>query len=231
MQNAVEKRMRRDVDAARGEEAGAALEQVERGVDLDVGVARERAQFGGRLVGIAGDPQEALDQQRHFMRQRRLRAERGLFEEAVGDLADRAAADGVDAGDRQEVGDQRVRRLGIGARQRREHALVFRARAGGLDREHVEVALERGPSRLKSLTSRRFQAGARSSAVDQRGEQADVAHADFGRGHAVTRRVASSPSESISASAAAVSVRPNDSMPACRNSLGPSSPWRKTGPR
>ena len=40
----------RDVDAARGEEAGAALEQVERGAEVELGVGRERAQLGGGLV-------------------------------------------------------------------------------------------------------------------------------------------------------------------------------------
>ena len=57
-------------------------------------------------------------------------AERRLFEEAVGDLADRAAADGGDAGDRQQIGDQRMRGLRIGAGQRRQHALIFRPLAG-----------------------------------------------------------------------------------------------------
>ena len=62
------------------------------------------------------------------LRQRGLRAERGLLEEAVGDLADRAAADRRDAGDREEIGDERMRRLGVGAGERGEHALIFRAR-------------------------------------------------------------------------------------------------------
>ena len=72
-----------------------------------------------------------------------LRAERRLFEEAVGDLADRAAADGGDAGDRQQVGDQRVRRLRIGAGERGQHALIFRPRMRGADGEAVEVLRQR----------------------------------------------------------------------------------------
>ncbi len=110
-------------------------------------------------------------------------AERGLFEEAVGDLFDRTAADGVDAGDREQVGDQRVRRLGLGARHGREHALVFRVRGAGLDREHVEVALE--PSGAVEILDQPALPGRREvEAFHQRGEQADVAHADFGRGDA-----------------------------------------------
>ena len=121
----------RDVDAARGQEAGAALEQVERGIERDLGVARERAQLGRRFVGIARDGEEALDQRARLLRQRGLRAERRLLEEAVGDLADRAAADRADAGDRQEIGDERVRGARIGAGERRQHALIFRARVRG----------------------------------------------------------------------------------------------------
>src|SRR5262249_61714642 len=90
-----------DVDAARGEKAGAALEQIERGVELEAGVARKRAQVGRRLVGIAADGEEFFDQRPGFTRQRSLRAERCLLEKAVGDLAHRAPADSGDAGDRK----------------------------------------------------------------------------------------------------------------------------------
>ena len=96
------------------------------GVEAELGVGGERAQLDRGLVGIAGDAEEALDQRARLARQRGRRAERRLFEEALGDLADRAAADRGDAGDRQQVGDQRVRGLRVGAGQRRQHALVFR---------------------------------------------------------------------------------------------------------
>ena len=109
--------------------------------------------------------------------------ERGLLEKAVGDLADRAAADGVDAGDREQVDHQRVRRLGIGARHGRQHALVFRARAGGLDRQHVEVALETAGA-VEILHQAALPGRREIEAFDQRREQADVAHADFGSAHA-----------------------------------------------
>ena len=71
------------------------------GAERELGVGGERAQLGRGLVGIAGDGEEALDQRARLARQRGAGAERRLFEEAVGDLADRAAADRVDAGDRQ----------------------------------------------------------------------------------------------------------------------------------
>ena len=54
-----------------------------------------------RVIRIAGDREEILDQGAGRFRQGGRRAERGLLQEAVGDFADRAAADGGDAGDRQ----------------------------------------------------------------------------------------------------------------------------------
>ena len=53
--------MRRDIDAARGEEAGAGLEQIERGRERDLGVGRERAQARARRRDRRRC-QEALDQ-------------------------------------------------------------------------------------------------------------------------------------------------------------------------
>ena len=51
-----------------------------------------------------------------------LRTLGGLFEEAVGDLAGAAAADRRDAGDRQQILDQRLGAGVVGALQRRQHA-------------------------------------------------------------------------------------------------------------
>ena len=112
-----------------------------------------------------------------------MRAERRLFEEAVGDLLDRAAADGIDAGDREKVDHQRVRGLGFGARHRREHAFVFGTRAGGLHRQHVEIALEAAGA-VEILHQAALPRRREVEAFDQRGKQADVAHADLGRGDA-----------------------------------------------
>ena len=49
------------VDAARSHEADAAFELVDRGGDVEFGVIGQRAQLRDRIVGIAGDSQEALD--------------------------------------------------------------------------------------------------------------------------------------------------------------------------
>ena len=91
------------IDAARGQEAGAAFEQVDgrRQRFRHVAFAGERAQRGRRLVGLAGNAEEAFDQRAHVARQFGADAKRRLFEEAFRDLGDRAAADRVDAGDRQ----------------------------------------------------------------------------------------------------------------------------------
>ena len=176
----------RDIDAARGEEAGAALEQVERGSERDLGFGRERAKLGGGFVGIARHRQKFFDQGAGLARQRVGGAERGLLEEALGDLADRAAADRADAGDREQVGDQRARAFRIGAGQRREHALVLRLCVGGGEREHIKVVRERGLA-VEVLHQAALPRRREIERRDQRGEQPDVAEADFRRRHAVVR--------------------------------------------
>ena len=121
---------------------------------------------------------------RDLVRQARARAERRLFEKAVGDLADRAPADRADAGDREQIGDQRVRALRIGAGERRQHALIFRPLLRGDHREAFEVvrqiALAVEVLHQPALPRRR-----EFERADQRGEQADVAGADVGLGEAV----------------------------------------------
>ena len=66
-----------------------------------------------------------------------------LFEEAIGDFGNRAAADIGGAGDRHQVGDQRQRRLAVGAGQRGEHALIFVAAGRGRQRQPLDI-LRRG---------------------------------------------------------------------------------------
>ena len=95
-------------------------------VERELGVAREGAQLGGGRVGSPPMARNRSISARISCGSERLRAERSLLQEAIGDLADRAAADRGDAGDRKQVGHQRVRGLGIGAGERREHALIFR---------------------------------------------------------------------------------------------------------
>src|SRR5262245_705459 len=73
------------VDTARSQEAGAALEQVERAVELERAVLRDRTQLCRRFVGVSRDGEEALDQRAGLAWQRGLGAERGLLEEAIRD--------------------------------------------------------------------------------------------------------------------------------------------------
>ena len=134
---------RAHVDAAGGEEAGARFKEINRRGERNFGVGGERAQFAGSFIGIAGKRQETFDQRAGLAWQARRRIERGLFEEAVGDLGHRAAADGGDAGDRKQIRDEVMRRLGIGVGERREHALVFRRPGGGGERELIEVVRQR----------------------------------------------------------------------------------------
>src|SRR4029453_10110658 len=100
--------------------------EIERTVELELAVGGDRAQLGRGLVGIARDREEALDQRARLLRQRGLRAERRLLEEAVRDLAHGTSADRADAGDREQIGDQRARALRVGAPERRQHALILR---------------------------------------------------------------------------------------------------------
>ena len=176
----------RDVDAARGEEAGAALEQVERGAERDLGFGRERAKLRGGFVGIARYRQEPFNQGAGLARQRVGGAERGLLKEALGDFTDGAAAHRADAGDRQQIGDQRTCALRIGAGERGEHALVLRLCVGGGEREYIKVVRERGLSieifHQAALPRRR-----EIERCYERREQADITHADFGSRYAVVR--------------------------------------------
>ena len=73
-----------------------------------------------------------------------LRTLGGLFEEAVGDFAGAAAADRRDAGDRQQVLDQRLGAGVVGALQRRQHA---RLRQRALAAAVGEDRLQRPPAR------------------------------------------------------------------------------------
>ena len=75
-----------------------------------------------RLVGIAGNRQECVEHRPLLRLDRRPRPQRRLFQKAVGDFAGAAPADRVDAGDREQVLDQRLGAGVIGALQRRQHA-------------------------------------------------------------------------------------------------------------
>ena len=117
--------------------------------------------------------------------------------------------------------------FGVGAGQRRQHALVFRRGGRGASasrsRSWASEVL-----RLKSLISRRFQAGCEIERRDQRRKQPDIAHADFRRGDAVVCRRFEPEREHLCVGRGLV-VPADDSMPACENSPATPSRWRKPG--
>ena len=136
--------MARTFDAARGEKAGAGFEQIERRHPSEILASAASAR--NSAAASSGSP--AIDRKRSIS----ARVSRGsrvgafsadLFEKAVGDLGDRAAADRGDAGDRQQIGDQMMRGLRIGAGERREHALIFLRPVRGRDRELIEIVRQR----------------------------------------------------------------------------------------
>ena len=127
-----------------------------------------------------------FDHRPRLARQCGRSAERRLLEEALGDLADRAAADGVDAGDRHQVGDQRMRGLRIGTFQSSQNTLVLRLVLGRVERKNVQVVGERSLP-VEVLHQPPLPGRRQIERRDQRGEQADVAHPDFRLGDAVMR--------------------------------------------
>ncbi len=137
-----------------------------------------------RIIGRAGDREKPLDQRAGLARQRVGGAELGLLDETVGDLADGAAADRADAGDRQQIGDERMGRLGIGIGQRRKHALVLRAAVDGRQREALEILGERRLA-VEILEQAPLPCRREFERRDQRGEQRNVAGEDRRIGDAV----------------------------------------------
>ena len=174
------------IDAARGEKAGAGLEQIERRRQRELGVGGERAQFAGGFVGIAAHGEEALDQRARLARQPRSGAERRLFEEALGDLGDRAAADRFDAGNGEKVGDEMMRRLRVGTGERGKHALIFRPAVGRGQSQLIEIVRQR-PLPVEILDQAAFPGRRQIERGDEGGEQPDVADADFRRGQPIER--------------------------------------------
>ena len=99
--------------------------------------------------GIAGDGEEASEHR--LLSPDRLGSPdaRRLFEEAVGDFAGAAPADRVDAGDREQVLDQRPGAGVVGALERRQHA--------GLGERALSAAVE---DRLERVARARAHAAA-----------------------------------------------------------------------
>src|SRR5262249_9475252 len=150
------------------------------------GLIRERAQRGGGFVGIALNGEEALDQPANITRQPGACAERGLFEEAVCYFSDRSATDRVDAGDRQEVGDECVRTLRVGACERSQTALVFRASIVAAKHEPVEVLCQIGLA-VEILDEPPLPGWWQVERGHESCENRDVADLNVGRGKAIVR--------------------------------------------
>ena len=101
-----------------------------------------------------------------------------LFEKAVGDFGDRAAADIGGAGNRHQVGDERQRRLAVGAGERCQHALIFVAAGRGRKRQLLDV-LGEADLAVEILDQPPPPHRIKAERIDQRIEQRDVAGADF----------------------------------------------------
>ena len=132
-----------DPQAARGQEAGALIERIERLGQIEAGVRRQLPELSRGRVGIAGNGEKAPQNVLLLGADIGLRARRGLFEEAIGDFAGAAAADRRDAGDGEQIFDERLGAGVVGALERRQNAgLSERAPAVA-----VHDRLQRAPAR------------------------------------------------------------------------------------
>ena len=146
----------------------------------------QRAQRGGSTVRIVLDREEALDEVSHIARQSGARAKRGLLEKAARDFSDRAAADGVDAGDRQQIGYQRVGAFRIRTGKRSQHALILGACVVATEHEAIEVLRQIGLA-VEILDEPSLPSGRKIECRNETREQCDVANLDVGRGDAIVR--------------------------------------------
>ena len=140
--------------------------------------ARERRERG---LGRAGDGEEARDHRAGALVEPGAGGERRLLEEAVGDLAGRAAADRADAGDRQQILDDAMRRVVVGAVERGEEARMRRGLgrlAAREPRDQPPPAAARSP---KARARRRCQTCGDAERVEHGREQRGVADAHVRR--------------------------------------------------
>ena len=172
-------------------------------------------------VGIAGNRQETSSTARFSASiGGRPRAQRRLVEETVGDFAGAAPADRVDAGDGEQILDQRLGAGVIGALQRRQHAgLGERALAGRL-----KMASRLRP-RATPRRSRRRQTSGMFERIRARRRTGRRRRAAPRARPRPPRPPASIASAKISASAASASRRPKLSSPVCVCS----PPWAPRG--
>ena len=170
---------------------------------------------------MAGNGQEALQRLHLLGRSSPLASRRRrLLQEAVGDLAGGAAADGGDAGDRQQVLHERLGAVVVGALQRRQHAGLGERRQAAA----VDQLLQRLPARDAAPHAAGANIPAGPSAPMTPSNTRGVADPDLQRPGA--GRLAPPPARGprISASAASMSRRPKLSSPVCM-----SSPSRRRG--
>src|SRR5215212_5676455 len=90
-----------DVEPVGRHEAGAFLEGIERGGEIEPAIARERPGGVRGLVGIAADPEIAFEHLARLLG--KARAVRRTGEKALRDLARRAPTDAGDPGNRENV--------------------------------------------------------------------------------------------------------------------------------
>src|SRR5215468_5756048 len=105
----------------------------------------------------------------------------------VGDFAYRPPADGGDARNRQQIGDECVRAFGVGADERREHALIFRPGICRADSEPIEILRQRCLM-IEILDQPPLPRGCEIKHRDKGAKQGYIAHANVRRGEAVMRR-------------------------------------------
>ena len=86
----------------------------------------------------------------------------------------------------KKIGDEVMRRLGIGAGKRREHALIFRRSVCASERQFIEIVRQR-PLSVEILDQAALPRRRQIERGDKSGKQPDIADADFRRGHAINR--------------------------------------------
>ena len=139
---------------------------------------RNRRRRRSSIAAASGSPEIARKASQHrplLGCDRLARPQRGLLEEPVGDLARAAPADRLDAGDRQQILDERLGAGVVGAFQRRQHAgLRERALA-----RPVEDGVKAAPAR---------DAAAQTAAPDLREPRANRARCRTGPRRRAARR-------------------------------------------
>src|SRR5262249_40961951 len=113
-------------DAVAGETLDALLEDVDRPSDIELLAAGKRAECLDRGRWAAGNREGTFEHFGHARARRRARCERCLVEEAFGAVAGGAAADRLDARERQKILDDLEGVVVVGTIESGEQSLVRR---------------------------------------------------------------------------------------------------------